>query len=450
MTESTLQQHDHLKEAISLRSVSEVSSVLLEMEAVDIAKLFEELDTEGQKFVYDLMGNEQSAEMLLEIDEDERKKFLTQLSSKEIADEIINEIHSDDAADIIAELPEKQQDEIIQHLDDEEHAQNIVDLLRYDEDTAGGLMATELVQVREDLSIIAAVKEMRKQAEELEEVYSIYVVDETNKLLGILSLKKLLTTSSATRVSEVYNSKVRWVKDSDEAEEVARFMQRYDLFEVPVVDALGKLVGRITIDDVMDFVKEETEKDYQLASGISSDVDHTDTIFSMTKARLPWLFIGMVGGLVGSRVLQGNQSALQNVPALMFFVPLIAATAGNIGVQASAIIVQGLANDTLGKDTYKTLLKEVSVSAASGVILAILIFGFNLLFNHHDLTVSLTISISLLAVILVAAVIGTVVPIILDKNKIDPAIATGPFITTSNDILGVLIYFTIARLMLHM
>lgn len=450
MTESTLLQHDHLKEAISLRSVSEVSSVLSEMEAVDIAKLFEELDTEGQKFVYDLMGNEQSAEMLLEIDEDERKKFLTQLSSKEIADEIINEIHSDDAADIIAELPEKQQDEIIQHLDDEEHAQNIVDLLRYDEDTAGGLMATELVQVREDLSIIAAVKEMRKQAEELEEVYSIYVVDETNKLLGILSLKKLLTTSSATRVSEVYNSKVRWVKDSDEAEEVARFMQRYDLFEVPVVDALGKLVGRITIDDVMDFVKEETEKDYQLASGISSDVDHTDTIFSMTKARLPWLFIGMVGGLVGSRVLQGNQSALQNVPALMFFVPLIAATAGNIGVQASAIIVQGLANDTLGKDTYKTLLKEVSVSAASGVILAILIFGFNLLFNHHDLTVSLTISISLLAVILVAAVIGTVVPIILDKNKIDPAIATGPFITTSNDILGVLIYFTIARLMLHM
>ena len=450
MTESTLLQHDHLKEAISLRSVSEVSSVLSEMEAVDIAKLFEELDTEGQKFVYDLMGNEQSAEMLLEIDEDERKKFLSQLSSKEIADEIINEIHSDDAADIIAELPEKQQDEIIQHLDDEEHAQNIVDLLRYDEDTAGGLMATELVQVREDLSIIAAVKEMRKQAEELEEVYSIYVVDETNKLLGILSLKKLLTTSSATRVSEVYNSKVRWVKDSDEAEEVARFMQRYDLFEVPVVDALGKLVGRITIDDVMDFVKEETEKDYQLASGISSDVDHTDTIFSMTKARLPWLFIGMVGGLVGSRVLQGNQSALQNVPALMFFVPLIAATAGNIGVQASAIIVQGLANDTLGKDTYKTLLKEVSVSAASGVILAILIFGFNLLFNHHDLTVSLTISISLLAVILVAAVIGTVVPIILDKNKIDPAIATGPFITTSNDILGVLIYFTIARLMLHM
>lgn len=449
MIETNLNLKELLKEGVSQRNVSEVSALLVEMEAVDIANFFEHLDLEGQKFVYDLMGNEQSAEMLLEIDEDQRKKFLSQLSSKEIADEIIGEIHSDDAADIIAELSEKQQDEIINHLDDEEHAQNIVDLLRYDEDTAGGLMATELVKVSQNLSIIAAVKEMRKQAEDLEEVYSIYVVDESDKLLGTLSLKRLLTTSSTSKVVDVYNSKVRWVKDSDEAEEVARFMQRYDLFEVPVVDSLNKLVGRITIDDVLDFIKEENEKDYQLASGISSDVDHTDNLFQMTKARLPWLFIGMVGGLVGSRVLQGNQSALQTEPALMFFVPLIAATAGNIGVQASAIIVQGLANDTLGKDTFRTLLKEVSVSAASGAILAMIIFAFNLLINHHDLTISMTISISLLAVIMVAAVIGTVVPIVLSRNKIDPAIATGPFITTSNDILGVLIYFAIAKMMLH-
>ena len=449
MSEEILNIQYQLKYAIEQHNVSEVSAIIAEMEAVDIAHFFEDLDTEDQKFLYDLMGNEQSAEMLLEIDENERKKFLSQLSSKEIADEIINEIDSDDAADIIAELPEEQQDEIIQHLDDEEHAQNIVDLLRYDEDTAGGLMATELVKVNENLSIISAVKEMRKQAEDLDEVYSIYVVDDTNKLLGILSLKKLLTTSSSTRVSDVFNSKIQSVKDSEEAEEVARFMQKYDLFEVPVIDSLGKLVGRITIDDVMDFVKEETEKDYQLASGISRDVDSTDNVFNMTKARLPWLFIGMVGGLIGSRVLQGNQSALQNVPALMFFVPLIAATAGNIGVQASAIIVQGLANDTLGKDTFKTLAKEISVSAASGLILSLIIFAFNLLINHHDFTISMTISISLLAVIMVAAVIGTIVPIVLNRNKIDPAIATGPFITTSNDILGVLIYFSIAKMMLH-
>lgn len=434
---------------IEERNVKAVSEVISEMEAVDIAHIFEDLEVEDQRFLYQLMDNELSAEVLLEIDEDERKKFLKTFSTKEIADEIINEIDSDDAADIIAELPEHQQDEIIQHLDDEEHAQNIVELLRYDEDEAGGLMATELVKVNQNLSIISAVKEMRKQAEEMEEVYSIYVVDDSEKLLGLLSLKKLLTTSSSTKVENVYNSKIQYVKDTESAEEVARFMQKYDLFEVPVVDKLGKLVGRITVDDVIDFITEEAEKDYQLASGISQDVDSSDTIFQLTKARLPWLFIGMIGGLVGSKVLQSNQTAMHDIPALMFFVPLIAATAGNIGVQASAIIVQGLANNTLGKDTFKTLFKEVSVSAASGLILALIILAFNLLINHNEMMVSITISISLLAVIMVAAVIGTIVPIVLEKNKIDPAIATGPFITTSNDILGVLIYFAIAKMLLH-
>ncbi|WKS95862.1 magnesium transporter [Riemerella columbina] len=440
---------DLLKKFIKEKNAKEISLLLSDLEAPDIAAIFEDLDDEEQHLVYDLMDNEKSAEVLLEIDEDERKHFLKGLSTQEIADEIINEIDSDDAADIISELPEHQQSEVIKHLDDEEHAQSIVDLLRYDEDEAGGLMATELVKVNQNLSIIAAVKEMRKQAEDLDEVYSIYVVDDHDKLLGLLSLKKLLTTASSTKVSEVYNPKIRSVMDTDTAEEVARFMQKYDLFEVPVVDARGNLVGRITIDDVIDFITEEAEKDYQLASGISRDVDSTDTIFSLTKARLPWLFIGMVGGLIGSQVLQGNQNALQTVPALMFFVPLIAATAGNIGVQASAIIVQGLANDTLGKDTFKTLIKEVSVSAASGVILAMIILSFNLFINHHEMMVSIAISISLLAVILVAAVIGTIVPIVLNKNKIDPAIATGPFITTSNDILGVLIYFGIAKMLLH-
>ncbi len=440
--------YDSLKLLISERNSRAISEAISEMEAVDIAHFFEALEDEERVFLYELMDNEVSAEMLLYVDEDLRKNFLKNFSTKEIAEEIIGEIDSDDAADIIAELPEHQQSEIIQHIDDEEHAQSIIDLLRYDEDVAGGLMATELVKVNHNLSIISAVKEMRKLAEDLEEVYSIYVVDDSDKLLGTLSLKKLLTTTSSTRIADVYNAKIRSVKDSQPAEEVAHFIQKYDLFEVPVVDALGKLVGRITVDDVMDFIKEESDKDYQMASGISKDVDSSDGIFHMTKARLPWLFIGMVGGLVGSKVLQGNQNAMHDVPALMFFVPLIAATAGNIGVQASAIIVQGLANNTLSKDTFKTLLKEVGVAAASGLILALIILGFNLLINRHDMVVSVTISISLLAVIVVAAMVGTIVPIFLNKNKIDPAIATGPFITTSNDILGVLIYFSIAKIIL--
>lgn len=433
---------------IEQKNAKAVSEIISEMEAVDIAHLFGTLSNAQQEFLYELMDNEQSAEMLLYIDEEERKNFLKNLSTQEIAEEIIREIDSDDAADIISELPEEQQNEVLKHLDDNQHAHNIVELLRYEEGTAGSLMATELVKIDHNLSIIAAVKEMRKLAEEMNEVYSIYVVDDNDRLLGLLSLKKLLTTSTSTKISEVYNSKIRSVQDTEPAEDVARYMQKYDLFEVPVVDVLGKLVGRITIDDVMDFVKEESDKDYQLASGIATDIDSTDTIFNMTKARLPWLFIGMVGGLVGSRVLQGNQHAMEHFPELIFFVPLIAATAGNIGVQASAIIVQGLANNTLGENTFKTLLKEVSVSAASGGILAMIILAFNLIINHHDIQVAITISISLLAVIIIAAMIGTIVPIILNKNKIDPAIATGPFITTSNDILGVMIYFTIAKMIL--
>ncbi|RQP07668.1 MAG: magnesium transporter [Chryseobacterium sp.] len=438
-----------LRQAVEERNGPATAEAVTHLHAADIAHIFNDLDDDSQLYLYEILSNETAAEVLLDIDADERRNFLNTLSAKEIAEDIIIEMDSDDAADIMAELPENRQDQIIAHLDDEEHARSIVDLMRYGDDVAGGLMGTEMVTVNQNLSIISAVKEMRKQAEEMDEVYSIYVVDDSNKLLGILSLKKLLTTSSSTKVSEVYNSKLVSVRDTSSASEVAQLIQKYDLYEVPVVDARGELVGKITVDDVLDYITEEAEKDYQLASGISSDVDASDNIFSLTKARLPWLFIGMVGGLVGSRVLQSNEESLQAIPALMFFVPLIAATAGNIGVQASAIIVQGLASNTLGKDVFKTLVKEVSVSAASGLILALIILGFNLLINHNELLVSATISISLLTVILIAAVIGTLVPLILKRNNIDPAIATGPFITTSNDIMGVFIYFTIAKVMLH-
>lgn len=450
MNKEEITIYDQLLVFIEDKNAKAVSELISEMEAVDVANLFEALNNSQREFVYELMDNEISAEMLTYLDEDERKNFLKNFSTKEIAEEIIGEIDSDDAADIIAELPIEQQNEVLKHLGDDEHAHSIVELLRYDENVAGSLMATELVKINHNLSTIAAVKEMRKLAEEMEEVYSIYVVDDHDKLLGILSLKKLLTTSSSTKISEVYNQKIHAVKDNESAEDVARYMQKYDLFEVPVIDVLGKLVGRITIDDVIDFIKEEADKDYQLASGIATDIDSTDTIFHMTKARLPWLFIGMVGGLVGSKVLQGNQETIHDIPELIFFVPLIAATAGNVGVQASAIIVQGLANNTLGTDTFKTLLKEMGVSTASGVILSLLIFAFNFIINKQQMQIAFTISIALLTVIVTAAVIGTIIPIFLNKNKIDPAIATGPFITTSNDILGVMIYFSIAKLLLSL
>ena len=430
---------------------SQLKELFLDWHAADIAEFFQKLNLAQQTQCIDLLENEISAQVLLELDEDERKQILETFSAQEIADEIINEIDSDDAADVISELSESKKEEVFASLDgQDEHTQSIVDLLKYDEDTAGGIMAKELVKVNENWTVLRAVSAMRKQAEDLDEVYSIYVVDENGKLTGTLSLKKLLTSSTKTKVLEVYNNKVNSIKVSEDKEDVARYFQKYDLYELPVTDQIGVLIGRITVDDVLDVMKEEAEKDYQMASGISQDVDIEDSLLDLTKARLPWLLIGMFGGLAGSRILQFNFSAMEKIPMLIFFVPLIAATAGNVGVQSSAIVVQGLANGNIKESAnWKNLKKELLLSIISGLALSLVIFIYNLFINaEQPYLVPLTISIGLLAVVIFAALIGTAVPLLLEKRGIDPAIATGPFITTSNDIFGILIYFLIAKLIL--
>lgn len=425
----------------------EVLGLISHLHAADIAELFEELEEDDQSFVFSILENELSAATLLELEEDDRKTLLKNLSAKEIAAEVIHELDSDDAVDLIGELPEDKKKEVISEIPDHEQAQDIVDLLRYDENTAGGLMGKELVKVNQDWTVINAVREMRKQAEEMDEVYSIYVVDNNDILLGTLSLKKLLTTSSRTKVEDVFNPKIYAVSVNDSVEEVANDIQKYDLFEMPVVDDRGKLVGHITVDDVIDVIREEADKDYQMASGLSDDVDLEDNLWDLTKARLPWLLIGVVGSLVSSKILDGNMLAMQQIPILILFIPLIAATAGNMGVQSSAIVVQALASGNIKGSLWKNLGKEVMMGVISGAALSVLLFVFSYAF-YGNFMAGLTISVSLFAVVLVAAVVGTAVPLILDKRGIDPAIATGPFITTSNDVIGISIYFLVAKLML--
>ncbi len=416
----------------------------------DLAELFHELNLAEQVQLIQFLDNEVSAQVLLELDDDDRKEILSQLSADEIANEFINEIDSDDAADVMSELSDEKKEEVFASLDEKDaHTKSIVHLMRYDEDTAGGLMATELVKVQSGWTVLKAVSEMRKQAEDLEEVYSIYVVNHYNTLLGTLSLKKLLTTSTNTKVEEVFNDKVTAVKVDQDKEEVARVFQKYDLYELPIIDEVGELLGRITVDDVLDLIKEEAEKDYQLASGISQDVDIEDSSLDIFKARFPWLLIGVFGGLMGSVILQGNYSTLETYPLLIFFVPLIAATAGNVGVQSSAIVVQGLANGTIKNSNLNNLKKEIGVSLLSGFALALIILLYNIGINHAQFyLVPITISLSIIAVIAFASLVGTLVPLFLNKRNIDPAIATGPFITTANDIFGLLIYFFIAKMML--
>ena len=440
-----------IKHLVANQNDAQLNVQLAELHPADIAEVLDELSFDEAIYIMRLLDSETTSDILTELDDDTREKVLKNLSSKEIAEEI-DELETDDAADIIAELPEHQKEEVIQHLEDKEHAKDIVDLLRYDEDTAGGLMGKELIHVNKDLTINACVKEMRRQAQDVDKVLSVYVVDDDEILLGRLSLKRLLTADPKSKISNLYDDNIIAVKTNDSAETVAQTMQKYDLFVVPVIDEMGKLVGRITIDDVVDFIKDEADKDYQMAAGLSEDVEADDAIGSLIKARLPWLIIALIGGVVSVTVLSSFNTAMNTYASLFFFTPLIAATAGNVGVQSSAIVVQGLANGTLKGSLFKRLIKELLLSLINGIILAILL----LIIGHfmgsviHGFTfkMSLVVSISLVAVIILASMIGTFVPLLLAKKGIDPAVATGPFITTSNDIFGIFIFFTIAKLIL--
>ncbi len=426
---------------------NEVFELLDEYHYADIAEILEEISFDQAIYVIKLLDSEKTSDILSELDEDVREKILENLSAKEIAKELV-ELDTDDAADIIAELPEERQQSVIERIKDEELKADIQELLTYDEHSAGGLMAKELVKVNENWTVTECVREMRQQAANVTRVHSIYVVNNDGKLIGRLSLKDLLMAPERAQISTVYIPKVDSVHVHDDAEEVARLMQKYDLEAIPVIDDEKILKGRITIDDIVDVIKEEAEKHYQLAAGITQDVESSDSILELTRARLPWLFLGLIGG-VGAALIMGDfESMLQDHAVLFFFTPLIAAMAGNVGVQSSAIIVQGLANDDVKGSINHRLFKEMLLAALNGIILAMFLLLFVWAWEKNVYT-ALAISTSLIVVIIVAGIIGTFVPLFLDKRGIDPAIATGPFITTSNDIFGILIYFWIAKIILQ-
>jgi len=419
---------------------------LNELHHADIAEILEELNVDQSTYIIKLLESDKTSEILMELDEDFREQILNNLSPNEIAKEI-EELDTDDATDIISELSVEKQKKVISKIIDAEHKADIKELLKYDENSAGGLMAKELVKVNENWTVTKCVKEMRIQATEVTRVHSIYVVNDKDKLIGRLSLKDLLVANPRSSIKSVYIPKVDFVNVNDEAESVANIMQKYDLEAIPVVDDNNILLGRITIDDIVDLIKEEAEKDYQLAAGILQDVDVDDTIFQLSRARLPWLLLGLLGGIGAAIVMGAFDDILVKHQILFYFTPLIAAMAGNVGVQSSAIIVQGLANDDIRGSVNNRLIKETFLSILNGVILSVILFLF-IMISGEEYLVALAISISLVIVIIVAGIIGTFIPLFLDKRGIDPAIATGPFITTSNDIFGILIYFYIAKLIL--
>ena len=436
---------ENLKLCIDQNDQDTAANLLKEMHPADIAEFFEEIDIEDAKFLFLLLEHETAADVLVEIQEEERQDLLAILPTEIIAEKLIGQMDSDDAADILGDLDDQRTDEIISYIKDLEQAGDIVDLLNYDEDTAGGLMAKELVSINENLTVKQALGEMRDQAEDIDEIYYLYVVDDNNILKGTVALKDLLFSSTNKKISSIVDPDVISVKTDADGEEVAKIMEKYDLVAVPVVDGIGRLMGRITIDDVVDVIREEAEEDYQLMSGITQDVDFSDNVIRQSRSRIPWLLIGMLGGIAGSLILGIYEKDIEKYAVLALFLPLIVATGGNAGVQSSAIVVQGLASGDIDLHSMsRKLFKEFKVGLVNGLVCATLIFLYNLIFSEN-FALTLTVSISLFSVVVFATVFGTFIPLFLNKIKIDPAIATGPFITTSNDIIGIFIYLMIAR-----
>ncbi len=437
-----------LIETIDNKDDKAASQIMEDIHAVDIADIYNELNIEQAKYLFLLIEDgEKAADVLAELDDDDRTRFLKVLPDDIIASKFIDHMDSDDAADVIADLPDERREEVLQKIKDIDQAGDIVDLLSYDEDTAGGLMGKEIITVNINEEVEDAIAEIRKQVEEVDEIYYVYVVNDDYILQGALSLAKLLLATKNTKIKDIIQSDVISVKADMKAEDVANLSDKYDLVALPVIDNIGRLLGRITFDDLVDVMREEAEKDIQMMSGLTQEVEHSDKVWQMTKARLPWLFIGLIGGIFGALVIGVYEDDLVKNASMAFFIPLIAAMGGNVGVQSSSIVVQGLASGSPGfESTFKKVLKELFVSIINAIVLSVAIFLYNYFFSS-SFALTVTVSISLFIVIILASVFGAFVPLALNRYKIDPALATGPFITTANDIIGLFIYLAIGAVM---
>ncbi len=439
---------EQIKSLIEAKEPDKIKELLADLHPADIAELCNELSPQEARFIYLLLDNDTAADVLIEMDEDVRKEFLEILPSETIAKRFLDHMDTDDAVDIIREMDEEKQEEVLSHIEDIDQAGDIVDLLKYDEDTVGGIMGTEMVIVNENWSMPECLKEMRLQAEEMDEIYYVYVVDDDERLRGVFPLKKMITSPSVSKVKHVMKKDPISVRVETPIEEVVQTIEKYDLVAIPVVDSIGRLVGRITVDDVMDEVREQAERDYQLASGLSQDVESDDSVIRQTSARLPWLIIGMLGGIGNSMILGNFDSTFAQYPEMALYIPLIGGTGGNVGTQSSALIVQGLANSSLNaKDVYRQVLKESVVALINASIISLLVYVYNVIRFGATATVTYSVSISLFAVVMFASTFGTLVPMTLERLKIDPAIATGPFIAITNDIIGMLLYMGITVLL---
>lgn len=430
---------DGFAEAIKAKDADSIRKSLDDLNAADITTLLYEFNSEESKYVLDLLDLETRAEIINDLDSETRKQFLKIYQPADIS-QFVNLLDSDDAADILNELPIKTSEEVIALLDSDVRSR-VIDLLRYDPNVAGGLMAKELIKAISNWTVVQCIEEIRKQAENVTKFYAVYVVDDDNKLMGRVTLQKLILSDSRTLVKEIYDEDLIAVETYLPDTEVAEIMKKYDLESIPVINVQGQLVGRITIDDIVDVISEQAEEERQLMSGITEDVEEDDSVWRNTRARLPWLLIGIIGGMLSARFMGLFEAEIERIAAIAFFIPLIQATGGNVGIQSSSLVVQSLSAGGLVDEGFVTRLSKVlRVALLNGMFLSVIVFVSSSIFFGYD-RLTLVVSIALYGVVIFASLIGTLTPLVLDRFGFNPALASGPFITTMNDLLGLAVYF---------
>ncbi len=436
---------DDLRELIQIRSTASIINILSDLHSPDIADIIDNLDSEDRLFIFELLDDETASEVLLELDEKVREDLLERLSHLRIRD-IVDELDSDDAADIVGGLSDEVAERVLDDIDKED-SQTLKELLRYPTDSAGGIMATEFVSVNKNDTIQKAIQRVRKMLKEIGEIYNVYVLDEVGILVGFIPVRDLIVHNPRRRVYKVMESEFHSVDVLTDQEEVANIMKKYDLITVPVVNTKGEMLGKITFDDIMDVIHEEAEEDIQKFAGIAGTELVSHGVWDISRRRMPWLAIAFLGQMISAVILSSFHESLEKIIASAFFIPIIMAMAGNAGIQSSAVVIRGLGTGEIWEGMLvKRMIKESGVAITNGLVFAMSIFLVGWLWID-DALFGLVLGFSLLTVIASATVVGATIPFILTRLKIDPAVATGPFITTSNDALGLLIYFAALSLL---
>ena len=436
---------EDFRELIQIRSAASIVNILADLHSPDIADIMNNLAPDDRMYIFELLDNETASEVLLEVDEKVREELLDRLSHLRIRG-IVGELDSDDAADIVGELSDEVAERVLDDIDKED-SHTLKELLRYPTDSAGGIMATEFVSVKKNDTVQKAIQRVRKMSKEIGEIYNVYVLDDDNLLAGFIPVKDLIVHNPRRRAYKVMESEFHAVDVLTDQEEVANIMKKYDLITIPVVNTKGEMLGKITFDDIMDVIHEEAEEDIQKFAGIAGTELISHGVWDISRRRMPWLAIAFIGQILSAFILSNFHESLEKIIASAFFIPIIMAMAGNAGIQSSAVVIRGLGTGEIWEGMLaKRIVKESGVAFTNGVVFALLIFFIGWIWID-DILFGIALGCSLLVVIAGATIVGATIPFLLTRLKIDPAVATGPFITTSNDALGLLIYFGMLSLL---